>query len=84
ERLVPTPFAPSLDPASPGEPDVATTYVFCTGTPSAYPCGTTRRRLDERGTPYAWIDAGHDAPLTRPDVVAEHLLAAADDRSRAT
>jgi pimeloyl-ACP methyl ester carboxylesterase len=84
ERLAPVPFAPSLDPASPGVPAAATTYVFCTDTPPAYPCGTTRSRLDERGTPYAWIDGGHDAPLTRPEAVAEHLLAAADDRSRAT
>ncbi|KQW53683.1 hypothetical protein ASC77_05300 [Nocardioides sp. Root1257] len=79
-RLAPTPFAPSLDPASLGEPDVATAYVFCTDTPSAYPCGTTRRRLDERGTPYAWIEGGHDAPLTRPEAVAELLLAAADTK----
>ncbi|QWF20853.1 alpha/beta hydrolase [Nocardioides sp. LMS-CY] len=77
ERLAPVPFAPSLDPASVGEPVAATTYVFCTGTPAAYPCGTTRSRLDERGIPYAWVEAGHDAPLTRPDAVAELLLAAA-------
>ena len=75
ERLAPVPFAPSLDPASPAEPAADATYLFCTGTPDAYPCGTTRRRLDERGIPYAWIDAGHDAPLTRPDAVAEQLLA---------
>lgn len=83
ERLAPTPFAPSLDPVSTTEPEAPATYLFCTGTPSAYPCGTTRARLDERGTPYALIDAGHDAPLTRPDAVAEHLLAAAADRSDA-
>jgi pimeloyl-ACP methyl ester carboxylesterase len=83
ERLVPVPFAPSLDRASPGEPSAATTYVFCTDTPAAYPCGTTRSRLEERGTPYAWVEAGHDAPLTRPDAVAEHLLAAANQRGTA-
>lgn len=77
ERLAPVPFAPSLDPASPGEPVATTTYVFCTDTPPAYPCGTTRSRLDERGTPYSWLATGHDAPLTRPDAVAELLLAAA-------
>jgi pimeloyl-ACP methyl ester carboxylesterase len=81
ERLVPVPFAPSLDPASPGEPTAPATYLFCTGTPPAYPCGTTRRRLDERGTPYTWLEAGHDAPLTRPDAVAELLLAAAGKRA---
>lgn len=78
QRLAPVPFAPSLDPASPGEPAATTTYVFCTDTPPAYPCGTTRSRLDERGTPYAWVEAGHDAPLTRPEAVAQLLLAAAD------
>lgn len=77
ERLGPVPLAPSLDPASPGEPAVATTYAFCTDTPPAYPCGTTRSRLDERGTPYVWVEAGHDAPLTRPEAVAELLLGAA-------
>jgi len=82
ERLEPVPFAPSLDPASPGQPESATTYVFCTDTPAAYPCGTTRSRLDERGTPYSWIDGGHDAPLTRPEAVAEHLLAAAELRGQ--
>lgn len=79
ERLTAVPFAPSLDPVSDAEPTVPATYVFCTGTPSAYPCGTTRRRLDERGIPYRWIEAGHDAPLTRPEAVAEHLLAAAGE-----
>ena len=84
QRLVPVPFAPSLDPASPGQPDATTTYVFCTGTPPAYPCGTTRSRLDERGIPYAWIEAGHDAPLTRPEAVAELLLGATDTMRRET
>jgi len=77
ERLAPTPFAPSLDRASLGEPAVPTTYLFCTETPTAYPCGTTRSRLEERGIPYAWVEAGHDAPLTRPEAVAELLLRAA-------
>ena len=79
ERLTSVPFAPSLDPVSAGEPGVPATYLFCTGTPSAYPCGTTRSRLDERGIPYRWIEAGHDAPLTRPEAVAELLLAVAGE-----
>lgn len=80
--LAPVPFAPSLDPASPGEPTVPATYAFCTETPPAYPCGTTRSRLDERGTPYVWIEAGHDAPLTRPKAVAELLLGTTDTKKR--
>jgi pimeloyl-ACP methyl ester carboxylesterase len=79
ERLLPVPFAPSLDPASPGAPAADATYLFCTQTPAAYPCGTTRSRLDERGIPYRWIEAGHDAPFTRPDAVAEQLLAVAGE-----
>lgn len=77
ERLVPTPFAPSLDAASSATPEAPATYAFCTETPSAYPCGTTRSRLAERGIPYVWVEAGHDAPLTRPEAVTELLLGAA-------
>lgn len=77
ERLAPTPFAPSLDPASNFAPVVPATYAFFSGTPAGYPSGTTRARLDERGTPYVVIHGGHDAPLTRPDAVAELLLRAA-------
>jgi pimeloyl-ACP methyl ester carboxylesterase len=75
-RLTPTPFAPSLDPVSDDLPGVPATYAFCTGTPDTYPSATTRRRLDERGTDYVLIEAGHDAPLTRPHAVAELLLGA--------
>lgn len=76
ERLAPTPFAPSLDAVSAVEPATPATYVFFSDTPAAYPCGTTRSRLDRRGTPYVVIDGGHDAPLTRPEAVAELLLRA--------
>lgn len=74
ERLVPTPFAPSLDRASTEEPTVPADYVFFAGTPATYPCGTTRARLDARGAPYDVVAGGHDAPLTRPDAVADLLL----------
>ncbi|WP_244932146.1 alpha/beta hydrolase [Nocardioides sp. W7] len=80
ERLVPTPFAPSLDRASTAEATVPATHVFFADTPPAYPCGTTRARLDARGTPYDVLDGGHDAPLTRPDVVADLLLRSAAPR----
>ncbi len=80
DRLVPTPFGPSLDPASAGEPAVPASYVFFADTPPAYPSETTRARLDVRGTPYDVVDGGHDGPLTRPDVVADLLLRAAAPR----
>jgi len=76
ERLSPVPFAPSLDPVSAVEPTTPATYAFCSDTPAGYPSGTTRARLDERGTPYVVVDGGHDAPLTRPEAVAELLLRA--------
>ncbi len=52
-----------------------TTYAFCSGTPAGYPSQTTRERLDAANAPYVVLDAGHDAPLTAPDVVADLLLA---------
>ena len=81
-RLTPTPFAPSLDPASPVEPTVAATYAFFSDTPVGYPSATTKARLDERGTPYVVLEGGHDGPLTRPEAVAELLLRAAQSAPR--
>lgn len=74
-RLTPTPFAPSLDPLPEGLTPVPTTYAFCAETPPGYPSHTTRHRLDIARTPYMVLEAGHDAPLTAPDAVAELLLA---------
>ncbi|MGH1564957.1 alpha/beta fold hydrolase [Mumia sp. DW29H23] len=77
-RLTPTPFAPSLDALDvPDEHAGPVSYVFCSGTPDGYPSGTTRARLDARGTAYEVIEAGHDAPLTAPRVVADVLMRAA-------
>jgi len=73
-RLTATPFAPSLDPMPAGGESVARTYSFCGLTPPGYPSGTTRDRLDAEGKAYAVLDAGHDAPLTAPGLVADLLL----------
>ncbi len=78
-RLTATPFAPSLDPVSTAVPGVPATYAFCSGTPDGYPSQTTRARLDERGVSYETLDAGHDAPLTAPALVADLLLRVATD-----
>ncbi|WP_164477831.1 alpha/beta fold hydrolase [Nocardioides pantholopis] len=76
-RLTPTPVAPSLDPV-PAVPDgVRQIYAFCDRTPPGYPSQVTRARLDARGTPYTVLAAGHDAPLTAPELVADLLLSAA-------
>jgi len=70
ERLCPTPLGPSLDPVDSDDPPVRAGVAFCAATPEAYPCWTTRHRMDAAGEPYTVLDAGHDAPLTHPDLVA--------------
>jgi len=78
EQFVPTPIGPSLDPvmlASASAASVPTTYVFFSKTPATYPCRLTQTRLEQSGTVYETIEAGHDAPLTAPEKVAELLLA---------
>ena len=73
-RLTATPVGPSLDPV-PAVPDgVRQHHVFCAGTPAGYPSTVTRDRLDRRGVGYEVLDAGHDAALTAPDLVADLLL----------
>lgn len=74
-RLVPTPVGPSLDPVSlPAGPAPQQRYVFCSKTPTSFPCWSTRLRLEERGTEFALLDSHHDAPLLRPELVAEAIL----------
>ncbi|WP_110241484.1 alpha/beta hydrolase [Nocardioides gilvus] len=73
-RMTPTPIGPSLDPV-PGVPArVRQEYLFCRRTPSGYPSTMTRGRLDSRGVPYGILEAGHDAPITAPEVVLTALL----------
>ena len=73
ERLSPTPFGPSLDRVVSPAPDVPAHVAFCTLTPTTYPCWVTRHRMDAAGERYTLLDAGHDAPLTRPAPVAAWL-----------
>jgi len=79
-RTCPTPVGPSLDPLILREPRalaLPVSYVFFRRTPNTYPCAQGRARLDAEGTAYLEIDAGHDAPITTPGLVAEALLAIA-------
>jgi pimeloyl-ACP methyl ester carboxylesterase len=70
-RLVPTPVGPSLDPVTiPVDHRPRQHYVFCSRTPSTFPCWSTRLRLEERGTDFVVLDSHHDAPLLRPELVA--------------
>jgi hypothetical protein len=76
-RTCPSPVAPSLDPLRLSEPRaraLPTSYVFFAQTPDTYPCAHGRLRLDAEKTPYRWLEAGHDAPITHPALVAETLL----------
>ena len=79
-RTCPTPVGPSLDPLVLREPRalaLPVSYVFFRRTPPTYPCAQGRARLDAERTAYREIDAGHDAPVTHPELVAGALLAIA-------
>lgn len=71
--LTPSPAGPAYDlvPTLPGS--VRRTTVFFSRTPAYFPCGYTRAAMEESGEPYALLDAGHDAPLTHPELVAAAL-----------
>jgi len=72
--LTPSPAGPAYDPLPQGGEEVPVRFVFFERTPAFYPSTHTRERLDLEGTAYDVIDAGHDAPLTHPDLVAQLLL----------
>ncbi|MFN8169323.1 MAG: alpha/beta hydrolase [Candidatus Nanopelagicales bacterium] len=72
--LTPAPAGPAYDPLPHGGDGVPVRHVFFARTPAYYPCGHTRARLDAEGSAYDVLDAGHDAPLTHPDLVAALLL----------
>lgn len=74
DRLTPSPVAVALDPVPAVPAGVPQEYVFCARTPVGYPALATRARLDAAGTPYRVIDAGHDAPLSAPGLIAQALL----------
>lgn len=73
-RLTPSPAGPAYDPLPHGGGAVPVRHVFFARTPSFYPCGYTRAELDAHGAAYDLLDAGHDAPLTHPGLVAGLLL----------
>jgi pimeloyl-ACP methyl ester carboxylesterase len=77
ERLTPNPSGPGRGPI-PELPAEALALprriLFCTQTPAGYPPALSRRVLDERGTPYDLIDAGHDAPVSAPALVSGWLM----------
>jgi hypothetical protein len=79
-RTCRTPVGPSLDALVLRDPRalaLPVTYVFFRRTPATYPCAQGRARLDAEGIAYREVDAGHDAPITAPRLVADVLLAVA-------
>jgi pimeloyl-ACP methyl ester carboxylesterase len=76
DRLVPAPAAPAYEPVDPDgvAASLPTIYVFCSGTETAYPSSYSRRRFEEEGRDFRWLDADHDAPLRQPERVSELLL----------
>jgi pimeloyl-ACP methyl ester carboxylesterase len=83
QRLRPGPVAPAFDPV-PAVPDsVRQVHAFCAHTPAGYPSTHTRARLVAEGVEHLVLDAGHDAPLSAPERVADLLLQAVNDHPAA-
>lgn len=74
-RLTPMSVALALDPVlldAPAALAVPRRHAWCAGTPTSFPAWHTRRQRADEGDPV--LDAPHDAPLARPDLVAEWVL----------
>ncbi len=84
ERLCPNPVGPGLGPLQIIDPArfarLPRRIAFCQRTPGAYPSARSRIELDTAGVSYDLLDAGHDAPVSAPDLVAGWLAAPADSR----
>ncbi len=75
KRLTPVPTNPSFEPITiENSLRIPHTYVFCEKTPPVFPASFTRKRFYEEEVYYQLIDAGHDAPLSHPELVADVLL----------
>jgi pimeloyl-ACP methyl ester carboxylesterase len=78
ERLRPNPVGPGVGPLVIRDVDRFTSLVrrvaFCTRTPSMYPSSRSRVELDATGLAYDVLDAGHDAPVSAPDLVADWMM----------
>ena len=73
QRLVSTPLAPSLDPAT-VDATVPLSVIFFDRTPSFFPSSLARASCDREGRAYRSIDAHHDGPLLDPVAVATLIL----------
>ena len=71
-RLTPTPAAPGIGPlriADPAALQIPRRIAFCSRTPEMFPAARSRARFDAAGRAYDLLDAGHDAPVSAPDLV---------------
>ena len=84
DRLRPNPVGPGVGPLLINDPDRFTLLprriAFCRRTPSTYPSARSRLELDATGVSYDLLEAGHDAPVSAPGIVAGWLSAAADTK----
>lgn len=72
-QLTPLSVAIALDPVILDDPAaiaIPRTYAWCAGTPPFFPAWHTRGQRDAAGMDDPVLDAPHDAPLARPDLVA--------------
>ncbi len=84
ERLTPNPVGPGVGPLAVGDVDrfasLPRRVAFCERTPSMYPSSRSRVELDGAGAAYDLLDAGHDAPVSAPALVADWLASIVPDR----
>ena len=77
DRLCPNPVGPGAGPLTITDIDrwrtLPTSVAFCSRTPSMYPSARSRAVMDARGAAYDLFDAGHDAPVSAPDLVVNWL-----------
>lgn len=77
DKLTPLSVALALDRVVLDDPAalfVPRIFAWCAGTPRAFPAWHTRARREAGGHLDEVLDSPHDAPLARPDLVAEWLL----------
>lgn len=73
-RSCPSPVSVALDPVPALPEGLVEHRIFCSETPEFYPSSAVRARFDADETTYRLIQAGHDAPLSAPTLVADLLL----------
>ena len=80
DRLTPTPAAPGIGPLRVTDPAallLPRRVAFCERTPAVFPAARSRARFDASGRSYDILDAGHDAPVSAPALVADWLASLA-------